>query len=66
VSFVESEFAFHFNRLLQALNSRFSNPLYEITPFTTAEKNVRESAAFLDKLAFDAIKVNSRRKKIFC
>ena len=55
VSFKESEFAFHFNRLLATVNSRFTNPLFKLMPWCQSERQLRESSQYLDKLAYDAI-----------
>jgi hypothetical protein len=59
VSFKETEFAFHFNRLLVNLNTRTTNPFFKWMPFLKSEVEIRESANFLNQLAYAAIKVSS-------
>jgi hypothetical protein len=49
VSFKESEFAFHFNRLMQLSQLRLFNPLFKYMSFLKSEKQIKESAAFIVK-----------------
>lgn len=55
VSFVKSEFAFHFDRFLAAFNTRTANPLYKWTPWARHERVIRESGAFLNSIATSVI-----------
>ncbi len=61
VSLEESDFAFHFNRLMVLTMGRVLNPLYRWMPFLPSERKIRESAAFLNSLAYDAIKEARKR-----
>lgn len=56
VSEKESDFAFHFNRLQRCINLRFGNPFYPLLPFSQMERELRESAAYLNTVAHSAIK----------
>ncbi len=49
VSFKESEFAFHFNRLMKLSQLRLFNPLFKYMSFLKSEKQIKESAAFIVK-----------------
>jgi cytochrome P450 len=48
-------FGFHYNMLLKQMNSRVANPLWPITKWTHAEKEIARHAAFLDKIMYTAV-----------
>lgn len=56
VSFEESEFGFHFNRLQALCFNRALNPLYRFLPFLPSEQKIRASKAFLDKVLERSLK----------
>jgi cytochrome P450 len=55
LSSVEGSFGYHYDSLLKWFSSRVANPLWPITKWTHAEKEIARHAAFLDKIMYTAV-----------